>query len=108
LATVMEDSNDAVTVHDFDGRILIWNRAAERMYGYSADEAQAINILSAVLPARAPEYLAMIERARREELLPSFETQRLTKDGRTLDVWLTASILRDDRGAPYAVATTER
>jgi two-component system CheB/CheR fusion protein len=108
LATVMRDSNDAVTVHDFGGRIFEWNRAAERMYGYSASEARALGILSIVPEARRDEYELMIARAHRGEPVASFETQRRTKDGRTLDVWLTVSVLHDEHGVAYAVATTER
>jgi len=108
LATVVQDSNDAITVHDFNGHILEWNRAAERMYGYTSAEAQALSAAAVVPKSRRPEYQLMIRRAAMGDALPSIETQRLTKDGRTLDVWLTVSVLHDEAGRPHALATTER
>jgi two-component system, chemotaxis family, CheB/CheR fusion protein len=108
LATVVQDSNDAITVHDFNGHILEWNRAAERMYGYTGAEAQALSAVAVVPESRRPEYQLMISRAAMGDALPSIETQRLTKDGRTLDVWLTVSVLHDEAGLPQALATTER
>jgi two-component system, chemotaxis family, CheB/CheR fusion protein len=108
LATVMQDSNDAIVVFDLEGHILEWNAAAERMYGYSAAEAQALGALSVVPEARRHEHEAMLARASRDEAVASFEMQRLTKEGRTLDVWITVSVLHDERGRPHAIASTER
>jgi two-component system CheB/CheR fusion protein len=108
LATVMQDSNDGITVHDLGGHILDWNRAAERMYGYTAAEARALGVASVIPESRREEYEFAVARAARGEPLASIETQRLTKDGRMLDVWLTISVLRDEHGRPYAMATTER
>ncbi|MEJ2389516.1 MAG: hypothetical protein P8Y27_20110, partial [Chromatiaceae bacterium] len=49
-----------------------------------------------------------VQRLRRGETVAPFKTQRITKEGRVLDVWLTASLLVDDAGNPKGVATTER
>jgi two-component system CheB/CheR fusion protein len=108
LAMITQDSNDAIVVFDFEGRILEWNAAAERIYGYSAAEAQALGALSLVPEPRHQEHQLMLARASRDEAVASFETQRLTKEGHTLDVWLTASVLHDAQGSPQAIATTER
>ena len=108
LATALMDSNDAVTVLSLEGLIRDWNRGAERMYGYSAAEARHMNY-EALVPeeerARFRGRLAAIARGEKGE---SLEVQRLTKDGRILDVRLTFTKLADDRGRPSGVATTER
>ena len=103
LATVVIDSNDAITMLDLDGKISAWNRGAERMYGYTESEALAMNIQEIIPEAKRQEALEFIAAA-----VPSFETQRVTKDGRTLDVWLTATKLVDEAGKPVGIATTER
>jgi PAS domain S-box-containing protein len=108
LATVLTDSNDAVTVHDFEGRITAWNRGAARMYGYTDAQALGINIQAIVPKAREAEAMALLERLALGEEIESYETQRVTRDGRVLDVWLTITTLRDESGTPIAVATTER
>lgn len=108
LATVVKDSNDAITVHDFTGNITHWNWGAEKMYGYSENEALNMNIKELVPEEKRKEAFKYIEKIRRGEPVESFETQRVTKDGRTLDVWLTATELVDDDGKSIAVSTTER
>src|SRR5205823_1551228 len=99
---------DAVTVHDPHGNITAWNRGAERMYGYTAAEALVMNAEQLVPAELRGKERALIERVTRGEPVDSWETQRIRKDGRTLDIWLTLTALRDARGQPIAVATTER
>ncbi len=108
LATIVRDSNDAITLQQFDGTILEWNHAAERMYGYSADEAVGMNILSIVREACQHQSKVFREKLSRGERIVSLETQKVTKDGKTIDVWLTATVLHDPEGRPIAIATTER
>ncbi len=109
LATVLQDSNDAIIVQDFDGRVLVWNHAAERMYGYSATDMESINFSTLVPANHKDQHAAMIAKARvGDALLPSQESQRLAKDGRILDVGITVSLLRDEKGQPSGVSTTER
>ena len=108
LATVLRDSNDAVTMQDFDGRITAWNRGAERMYGYSEAEAMSMNMSDLVPEDRRHEALELTERIRRGEEMESLEIQRLTKDGRTLEVWLTVNKVVDDTGRVVGLTTTER
>jgi two-component system CheB/CheR fusion protein len=108
LAVVVRDSNDAITVHDFEGNILAWNPGAERMYGWSEAEALEMNIRDTIPEGRRQEVLAFFEQIATGEDVTSFEVQRLTNDGRVLDVWLTVSKLVNADGEPYAVATTER
>jgi len=108
LAAVLMDSNDAIAVLDFSGRITAWNRGAERMYGYREAEALQMNI-EQLIPeeARAGE-IVMLERLRHGQLLDSHETRRIRKDGTILDVWVTASVLHSGDDRPIAIAVTER
>jgi PAS domain S-box-containing protein len=108
LATVLLDSNDAITISDFDGRITAWNRGAERMYGYSEEEALSMSIWLITPPDKIAEKKAFINRLIAGEAVSSFETQRVTKDGRILDVWLTLTKVMDDAGKPIGIASTER
>ncbi len=107
LATVLIDSNDAVTVLDLEGKIKAWNKGAKNLYGYSENEALKMNVRNIVPENRQEEALAFIKKLE-EEALESFETERITKDGRRLQVWLTVTKLVDDDGKTVAVATTER
>lgn len=108
LATVLQDSNDAITMQDLEGRILAWNRGAVQMYGYSEREALQMN-MDALVPEAELESARGFRRAiRRGEQVLSLEVKRKTKDGRVLDVWLTTTKLVDDGGHPVAIATTER
>jgi two-component system CheB/CheR fusion protein len=108
LATVVKDSNDAITVQDLDGKILAWNRGATKMYGYSEDEALKMNIEALVPEDEQSQARSFLEAIKGGEEIVSLEVKRQTKDGRVLDVWLTTTKLVDDHGHPVAVATTER
>ena len=108
LATVVRDSNDAITIQDFEGRITAWNRGAELMYGYSEAEALAANIDRLTTPGKVAEQKDFIRRLIAGEAITSFETQRVTKDGRVLDVWMTVTKLLDAAGNPIGLASTER
>jgi len=107
LVRVVIDSNDAITVQDFEGNITAWNKGAEKMYGYSEAEALKMNIRDIVPQNHQSEALDFVRKLQEEEE-ESFETKRLTKDGKVLDVWLTVTKLVEDQGKPIAVATTER
>lgn len=108
LGTVLRDSFDAITVQDLQGRILAWNRGAESMYGYCEAEALAMHIDDLIPARKRDETKRLTADLARGKILPSFESQRIAKDGRTIDIWLTATALMDDEGKVYAIATTER
>ena len=108
MATVVRDSNDAITIQDFEGRITAWNRGAELMYGYSEAEALAMNIDRLTAPGKVDEQKDFIRRLMVGEAITSFETQRVTKGGCVLDVWMTVSKLMHDTGQPIGIASTER
>jgi two-component system, chemotaxis family, CheB/CheR fusion protein len=108
LAVVVRDARDAITVQDLEGRILAWNPAAERMYGWTEAEALAMNVLDRVPESEREKEKIIVHQLRRDELLTPYPAQRLAKDGRIVWVWLTATALMDEEGNLYAVATTER
>lgn len=108
LATVVRDSNDAITVQDPNGNILAWNNGAEKLYGYLESEALTMNISELLPPAYAEDAAAFLKGVLADDPRASFETVRLTKDRRELAVWVTATALRDERGVAYEIATTER
>jgi PAS domain S-box-containing protein len=108
LAAVMADSNDALTIQDFDGTIIAWNQGAERMYGYSQEEALGNNFDDMMPEEKWAEFRELVAQIQSGNLVESLETHRLTRDGRMLDVWLTISPLTDDHGNILAISTTER
>ncbi|MCP4574998.1 MAG: PAS domain S-box protein, partial [Deltaproteobacteria bacterium] len=108
FATVVRDSNDAILLMDFEGKITAWNKGAEKMYGYTEKKALKMNIREMVPRNKADEAEAFVKKLKSGELVDSFETQRITEDGKRLDVWLTVTKLTDGEGKPVAIATTER
>jgi len=107
-AVVVRDSNDAITLQNLEGYILAWNPKAEKMYGWSEAEALTMNISSLVPENRKEEEMNTVKRLSRAEVLEPYRTQRFSKDGRIVDIWLTASSLANEAGEVYAIATTER
>ena len=96
LAAVMRDANDAIIMQDIDGRITAWNRGAESMYGYSEKEAVGMNIGRLTPPDKEVEHGEFTRRLIEGEAVTSFETLRVTKDGRILDIWLTVTKITED------------
>ena len=108
LAAVLQDSNDAVILHDFGGKITAWNRGAEQMWGYSEAEALKMNAEQLIPEKSLAEVRGYWERLRRGERVNSWETQQQAKDGRILDVWISVTAIKDETGRPIAVAKTMR
>jgi PAS domain S-box-containing protein len=98
LAAVVESSHDAIVSKDLDGIISSWNKGAERLFGYAAEEAVGQNITLIIPPDRRDEERAIIERLTRGERVDHFETVRMRKDGSLLDVALTISPMKDAAG----------
>jgi PAS domain S-box-containing protein len=104
LAAVVETSSDAIIVSDPGMRIVSWSAGAERMFGWTTGEAVGRE-LSLIVPAeRWHETQANTERMRRGEILPPFETERLTKDGRRLQVQVGVTGVYDGEGRLKLVA----
>src|SRR5450755_1950674 len=98
LAYVVEFSEDAIIGKNLDGVITSWNRAAEKMYGYTSTEVLGRNLSFLVIPERREEIRALIERVRAGHSVDWFETQRITKEGSVLDVSLSVSPIKDASG----------
>jgi two-component system CheB/CheR fusion protein len=108
LATVLEDANDAIKVQDFKGRILAWNKGAEKMYGWTEFEALKMNIEELIPKEIIKEEKAFMDKLIKGETVSALKTRRMTKSGKNLDIWLTATVLNDESGQPIEIATTER
>ena len=106
--TVLRDSNDAVIVHDFGGRILAWNHGAEKILEALEADALGRNISEFIPEAKREKARIATTRLHGGVKVTPLETQRLAKDGRIVDIWQVASALRDEKGTPYAVMTTGR
>lgn len=108
LAVAVRNSNDAITIMGLEGNIISWNLGAERIYGYSEAEATKMNIRRIIPGHKQNEMTLLIERLLKGEKIEFFETQRLTKNNRILDISLTATVLKDENGTPFVITTTER
>ena len=108
LAVVVRDAHDAITVQGLDGRTIAWNPGAERLYGWTEAEALQMNVRLRIPKVLQDTALAQIHKLSVAQTLAPFQTQRLTKDSRVLDVLLTATALLDEAGQMDAIATTER
>ena len=93
---------------NLDGGIEAWNRGAERMYGYTEVEARRMNVRDLASPQRLNETARMLQDLARGETTESYETQRRTKSGEVLDVWMTVTPQKDAAGRIRQIATTER
>jgi PAS domain S-box-containing protein len=108
LAAIVEDSSDAILSKTLNGIVTSWNHAAEIMYGYSRQEMVGKSV-AMLLPADRPsEVNHILSRLKRGERLYHFETVRVTKDGRELDVALTISPIRDAHGRLVGASTIAR
>jgi len=98
LAAIVESSDDAIISKTLEGRILSWNAGAERLFGYSALEAIGQSITLIIPPDRLGEEHMILDRVRSGERLEHYETVRVSKAGRRLDISLTISPIRDSAG----------
>jgi PAS domain S-box-containing protein len=95
LAAIVESSDDAIVSKDLNGVIQTWNAAAERMFGYRAEEAIGCPITMLIPEDRQNEEPGILARIRRGERVDHFETVRRRKDGNLIDLSLTISPIRD-------------
>lgn len=93
LATVVASSDDAILTKTLDGIITSWNRAAERLYGYTAAEAIGQPVSLHMPPEQEDDFPAIMSRLRRGERVEHYETVRMHKDGHRLDISVTVSPL---------------
>jgi PAS domain S-box-containing protein len=98
LAAIVESSQDAIISKTLDGVIRTWNAGAERIFGYRAEEAVGRPITLIIPADRLDEEREILGRISRGEPIEHFETVRVAKDGRQLDISLTVSPIRDAEG----------
>lgn len=98
LAAIVESSDDAIVSKDLNGTIRSWNAAAERLFGYTAEEAIGRSITMLIPEGRPDEEPAILSRIRRGERVNHYETTRRRKDGSFIEVSLTVSPIRDGTG----------
>ena len=98
LAAIVESSDDAIISKTLEGVVTSWNRGAQQIFGYSAEEVVGQHISLLMPPERVEDMRRILERVRRGERVDHYETKRRTKDGRIIDVSLTVSPVRDADG----------
>lgn len=98
LAAIVASSSDAILSKTLDGTVTSWNAGAEHLFGHSAQEMIGQSIRLIIPPDHIEEEMGLLERTGRGVRIDHYETVRLTKDGRRLDVSLTISPLRDATG----------
>jgi PAS domain S-box-containing protein len=108
LAAIVESSDDAVIAKDLEGVITSWNPGAEKLYGYTAKEVVGRAIALLVPPDRPDELPGIMRRLRRGERIDHYETVRVRKDGRRVDVSVTISPLKDEAGRVIGASAIAR
>ncbi len=108
LAAIVESSDDAIVSKSLDGTIRSWNRAAEKMFGYTAAEAIGRHITLIIPWERHPEETEILSRICRGEKVDHFETVRVAKDGKTVHISLTVSPIRDASGRVIGASKVAR
>jgi PAS domain S-box-containing protein len=108
LAAIVDSSDDAVISKSLEGKITTWNKGAERIFGYSAEEAIGRHITMLIPQERLNEETTILDRLKRGERVDHFETVRLRKDGTALDISLTISPMKDGSGRVIGASKVAR
>lgn len=98
LSSVIASSDEAIITKDLQGRVTSWNPAAERLLGYRAEEMLGQAITRIFPEDKRNDELQILERISRGEMIPPFETQRLHKSGKIIDISVSISPLKDKLG----------
>jgi len=108
LASIVESSDDAIISTSLDGTITSWNRSAERIFGYCAEEVVGKSVTILLPPDRSDEEPAILNRVRCGEQIDHYETVRQRKDGSLIDISLTVSPIKDRNGEIVAASKISR
>lgn len=98
LAAIVQSSEDPIISKRIDGTVTSWNAAAQRMFNYTEEEMLGASILKLIPEDKLTEEYEIIERLKKGERIDHFESQRMTKDKKLLDISLTISPLKNSRG----------
>lgn len=108
LAAIVESSNDAILGKTLDGLITSWNGGAQTLFGYTASEAIGRSVALLIAPDHLQEEIRLLERISQGQRVADYETVRIAKDGRLIDVSLTLSPLKDETGAVVGASAIAR
>jgi PAS domain S-box-containing protein len=108
LAAIVEFSDDAIIGKDLNGVVTSWNRGAEKVFGYTASEMVGTSIMRLIPTDRRDEEIHILRQIRSGNSVQHFETIRQTKDGRLIDVSVTASPIKDGTGKSVGVSKIAR
>jgi PAS domain S-box-containing protein len=108
LAAIVESSDDAIVSKTLHSVILSWNKGAERLFGYTADEAVGRSVTMLIPPERLGEEAHILEQIGRGDHVDHFETVRVCKDGRPIHVSLTISPIRNAEGVIVGASKVAR
>jgi PAS domain S-box-containing protein len=108
LASIVESSDDAIIGKNLDSIITNWNKGAEKIFGYTADEMVGTSIMRLIPVDRQDEENLILGKIKRGESVEHFETLRKTKDGRQFDAAITASPIKDANGNVTGVSKVVR
>ena len=108
LAAIVDSTQDAIISKSLDGVILTWNRAAEKIFGYTAEEIVGKPIYLLIPPERESDEDLILGRIRRGERVEHYETVRRRKDGSLINVAITVSPIFDSRGNVIAASKIAR
>jgi PAS domain S-box-containing protein len=108
LAAIVDSSDDAIFGKSFDGVIATWNGAAERLFGFTADEIVG-KLMWILIPERhRGEEAAIFERLKTGERIEPYETARTRRDGSEVEVWVTLSLIKDQSAKTIGISTIAR
>lgn len=108
LAIVVRDSSDAIIVEDLSGKIIAWNPGAQKLYGWSEEEALKMKSKDRIPKELQEKDIKKIAQLCSSKILQTYKTNRLKKDGSIIDIHIISSALVDKDGKIYAITTTER
>jgi two-component system, chemotaxis family, CheB/CheR fusion protein len=108
LAAIVDSSNDAIVSKNLNGIITSWNKGAERLFGYSADEIVGRSVMTLIPLDRHNEETEILQRLHRGECIDTYETIRCRKDGSLVDVSLTISPIRNEAGRTVGASKIAR
>lgn len=108
LTAIVQASDDAIIGKTLDGTIASWNKGAEKIYGYKAEEIVGRPISVLVPPGKPDELPGIMKQLRRGQHIESYETTRVHKDGHLIDIALTVSPVKDEAGKVVGASAIAR
>ena len=108
LKSIVEHTEDAIVGLDLEGTVLSWNPAAEKLYGFSGDEALGSSVFMMIPPYNSDEISLILAWIKNGERITHYETLRRRKDGSLVNISLSVSPIKDARGRVVGASTISR